>query len=158
MSVVNHVHLEGNVGADPRFVALKDGGEMSVVRLASNEWFRVNGQWRKSTEWHDLVVFGGLVESVRKHVRRGTELSLDGSLRRKRWTDREGRDRESVNVVVTGLRIGRQPRRDEESVDGSESDDAVGVVGTGDEVSPGVLDEVPAEELAKGAAPAGEAG
>lgn len=156
MSVNNHVHLWGNVGADPRFVDLQSGKAMAVMRLATDESFRVDGAWTKRTEWHDVVVFGGLVEVVRKHVRKGTELSLFGSMRRNKWTDRAGQDRESVNVVVSELRVRRRPRSDEAD-DHTEADAAHGVTGAGEDVSEQAFDQALAEELAQGAAPAGEA-
>ena len=77
-------------------------------------------------------------------------------MRRNKWTDRAGEDRESVNVVVSELRVRRRPRSDEAD-DRAEADAAHGVAGAGDDGSEQAFDPALAEALARGAAPAGEA-
>lgn len=104
---VNKVILLGNVGADPD-IRDTQGGKFATLRLATTDkgYTRKDGtQVSERTEWHSLVVAGGLVQVVENYVRKGTKLYIEGELRSRKYTDRNGQERYVTEVYVRTLEM-----------------------------------------------------
>ena len=104
-SSVNKVILLGNLGRDPEIRSMQSGSKMASFSIAtSKRWKDKSTQEQKEkTSWHNIVIFGdGLVDIVEKYVKKGTKLYLEGELQTRKWTDQDGKDRYTTEVVLQG--------------------------------------------------------
>lgn len=104
-SSVNKVILLGNLGRDPEIRSMQSGNKMASFSIAtSKRWKDKSTQEQKEkTSWHNIVIFGdGLVDIVEKYVKKGTKLYLEGELQTRKWTDQDGKDRYTTEVVLQG--------------------------------------------------------
>jgi single-strand DNA-binding protein len=100
---INKVILVGNVGQDPEIRSTQDGREIANFSLATSEsWKDKNsGEKREKTEWHRIVVFSqGLVGVIKNYIKKGTKLYIEGSLQTRKWTDSQGVEKYTTEVVL----------------------------------------------------------
>ena len=100
---VNKVILVGNLGKDPEIRNTQDGREIASFSIATSEsWKDKNsGERKEKTEWHNIVVFNPqLVGIVKSYVKKGSKLYIEGALQTRKWTDKDGHDRYSTEVVL----------------------------------------------------------
>lgn len=100
---VNKVILVGNVGGDPDIRNTSDGREIANFSLATTDsWKDKNsGERKDKTEWHRIVVFSqGLVNIVKNYVKKGSKLYLEGQLQTRKWTDNNGVEKFTTEVVL----------------------------------------------------------
>jgi len=100
---INKVILIGNVGTDPEIRNTNDGREIASFSLATSEsWKDKNtGEKKDKTEWHRLVVFSqGLVGIVKNYVKKGSKLYIEGQLQTRKWTDKDGVDKYTTEIVL----------------------------------------------------------
>jgi len=100
---VNKVILVGNVGGDPDIRNTSDGREIANFSLATTEsWKDKNsGERKDKTEWHRVVVFSqGLVNIVKSYVKKGSKLYIEGQLQTRKWTDNNGVEKFTTEVVL----------------------------------------------------------
>jgi single-strand DNA-binding protein len=101
---VNKVILIGNVGRDPEERTLTDGGAVVSFTLATSETWndRASGERREKTEWTRIVVIGNdhLVKIAIERVRKGSKVYVEGKLQTRKWTDQQGQDRYTTEVVL----------------------------------------------------------
>ena len=100
---VNKVILVGNLGQDPEIKNMQDGKEIATFSIATSEsWKDKNsGEKRDKTEWHRLVIFSqGLVGIAKSYVKKGTKLYIEGSLQTRKWTDKDGVEKYTTEVVL----------------------------------------------------------
>jgi len=103
---VNKVILVGNLGKDPEIRNTQDGREIASFSIATSEsWKDKNsGERKEKTEWHNIVIFNpNLVTVVKNYVKKGSKLYIEGALQTRKWTDKEGKDRYSTEVVLQGF-------------------------------------------------------
>lgn len=103
MSSLNQVQLIGNLGADPEVHSTQSGNRIANIRLACSEkWTdKQTGERREKTEWVSVVVFNEhLVKIVDEYLQKGAKVFVQGKLRTRKWTDREGNDRYSTEVIL----------------------------------------------------------
>ena len=102
---VNKVILIGNVGSiDVR--ATQTGDSIVNISLATSEaWTDKSGQKKESTEWHKITFFGKLAEIVSTWVKKGSKLYVSGSLRTRKWQDKDGSDRYSTEIVAREMQM-----------------------------------------------------
>lgn len=104
---VNKVILIGHLGAGPEIKSFQNGGKIANLRIATSESWkdRNSGERQTRTEWHSVVISGdGLVGVAEKYLRKGSSVYVEGSLRTRKWQDRDGNDRYSTEVVLSGPR------------------------------------------------------
>lgn len=100
---INKVILVGNVGNDPEIRSTNDGREIASFSLAtSDSWKDKNtGERKDRTEWHRIVVFSqGLVGIIKNYVKKGSKLYVEGSLQTRKWTDNNGIDKYTTEIVL----------------------------------------------------------
>ena len=103
--MLNKVTLIGNLGKDPEIRALESGVSRANFTLATNESYKDrSGNWQKSTEWHDIVMWRSMAERA-KVLKKGMLVYLEGKLTHRKWTDKEGRDHYSTEITADVLRI-----------------------------------------------------
>jgi single-strand DNA-binding protein len=104
---VNKVILVGNVGRDPEIRSTNDGTRIANFTLATSENWRDkgSGERRERTEWHRVVIFNDrLTEVVEKYVKKGAKLYIEGALQTRKWTDKDGQERYTTEVVLQRFR------------------------------------------------------
>ena len=100
---VNKVILIGNLGADPEARSLSNGDPVVNLRLATNETWkdRESGERRERTEWHRVVIFDErLCDVASKYLRKGSKVYIEGQLQTRKWTDQQGVEKYSTEVVL----------------------------------------------------------
>lgn len=100
---LNKVSLIGYLGADPEIRQTGDGKSIANLRVATSESWRDrhNGERRERTEWHRVVIFvEGLAKVAEKYLSKGSQVYLEGQLQTRKWTDRDGVDRYTTEVVM----------------------------------------------------------
>lgn len=103
---INKVILVGNLGNDPEIRSTQDGREIANFSLATSDSWKdkSTGERKEKTEWHRVVIFQpGLIDVVRRYVKKGTKLYIEGSLQTRKWVDNNGLDRYSTEVVIQGF-------------------------------------------------------
>ena len=104
---VNKVILVGNLGRDPEIRSTNDGTRIANLNLATSESWRdrTSGERRERTEWHRVVIFNErLVEIAEKYLRKGSKLYVEGALQTRKWTDQQGQEKYSTEVVLQRFR------------------------------------------------------
>ncbi len=103
---VNKVILVGNLGADPETRTSQAGNMVANLRLATSHRAKDrDGNWSDQTEWHRVVCFGRTAENVARFCRKGKQIYVEGRIQTRKWTDNEGRDRYSTEVVANEIRF-----------------------------------------------------
>ncbi len=100
---LNKVTLIGNVGQDPEIRSTSDGRELANFSIATTEsWKDKNtGEKRDKTEWHRIVVFSqGLVGIIKNYVKKGSKLYIEGQLQTRKWTDNNGVEKYTTEVIL----------------------------------------------------------
>jgi len=104
---VNKVILVGNLGRDPEIRSTQDGIRIANLNLATSENWRdrVSGERKERTEWHRVVIFNErLVEVAEKYLRKGSKIYVEGALQTRKWTDQQGQEKYSTEVVLQKFR------------------------------------------------------
>ena len=104
---VNKVILVGNLGRDPELRTTNDGTKVANLSLATSESWRDrnSGERRERTEWHRVVIFNDrLVDVVEKYLNKGSKIYVEGQLQTRKWTDRDGQERYTTEVVLQRFR------------------------------------------------------
>ena len=106
MAGVNKVILVGNLGADPEARSLNNGGEVVNMRVATSEsWKDRDGNRQERTEWHNVVIFNENLGRVAKnYLKKGSKVYLEGQLQTRKWTDQNGNDKYTTEVVLQRFR------------------------------------------------------
>ncbi|MFM1981604.1 MAG: hypothetical protein RJB22_323 [Pseudomonadota bacterium] len=103
---VNKVILVGNLGKDPEARSMNNGGEVVSFTLATSEtWNDRDGNRQEKTEWHNVVIFNENLGRVAKnYLRKGQKAYIEGQLQTRKWTDQNGNDRYTTEVVLQRFR------------------------------------------------------
>jgi single-strand DNA-binding protein len=106
MAGVNKVILVGNLGADPESRSLNNGGEVVNMRVATSEsWKDRDGNRQERTEWHNVVIFNENLGRVAKsYLKKGSKVYLEGQIQTRKWTDKDGNDRYTTEIVLQRFR------------------------------------------------------
>lgn len=135
---INRVFLLGNVGQEPDVYQTRDGIVVNLS-LATDESFKVNGEWRDRTEWHSLVAFQRKAEVVRDYVRKGSKILVEGKLHTELWDDKEtGEPRSKTKIVVLDLTLLSSPQAQSQS-NGYEKEAETAFPGYGSNLAAGVI-------------------
>ncbi len=103
---VNKVILIGNVGQDPEVRYVEQNVPVANFSLATTERYTTkDGQKAESTEWHRIVVWRGLATVVEKYVKKGSKLYVEGRLRTREWTDKDGNKRYVTEIFADSLEM-----------------------------------------------------
>jgi single-strand DNA-binding protein len=113
--MVNRVTLVGNLGQDPEIRYTSGGTPVCNLSIATNEsWTDKSGEKQTKTEWHKIVCWAKLAETVAKYCRKGSQIYLEGRLTYRDWTDKEGVKRVNAEIVASTVRfIGKKEKREE---------------------------------------------
>ena len=99
MASVNKVILVGNLGADPETRYLPSGEAVANLRLATTDtWKDKDGNKQEATEWHRISFFGRQAEVCGQYLKKGSQIYVEGSIRTRKWQDKEGQDRYTTEI------------------------------------------------------------
>ncbi|NEX94785.1 single-stranded DNA-binding protein [Caulobacter sp. 17J65-9] len=104
---VNKVILVGNLGRDPEIRTLNSGDRVANLRIATSEQWRdkMSGERKEKTEWHSVVIFNdNLVKVAESYLRKGSTVYIEGSLQTRKWTDQQGVEKYSTEIVLQKFR------------------------------------------------------
>ena len=103
---VNKVILVGNLGRDAEIRSTNDGTRIANLNLATSESWRDrnSGERKERTEWHRVVIFNErLAEIAEKYLKKGSKIYVEGALQTRKWTDQQGQEKYSTEVVLQGF-------------------------------------------------------
>jgi len=105
MAGVNKVIILGNVGKDPETRFLPNGGAVTNLTIATSESWKdkQTGEQKEKTEWHRVVIFGKLAEIAGEYVKKGSKLYIEGALQTRKWTNQQGQDQYTTEIVLQGF-------------------------------------------------------
>ncbi len=101
MPSVNKVILLGNLGRDPEIRYTQNGQAVANFSMATTKkWKDKDGEKQERTEWHRCVAWGRLAEVIGEYVKKGSPLYVEGELQTRKWTDKEGVEKYTTEIVV----------------------------------------------------------
>jgi single-strand DNA-binding protein len=120
MASVNKVIIVGNLGADPETRYLPSGEAVTNIRVATTDRWKdkQTGEMKEATEWHRIAFFGKLATIAGEYLKKGSQVYVEGSLRTRKWQDKDGQDRYSTDIRADVMQMlgrregGGEPRAD----------------------------------------------
>lgn len=102
---MNKVMLLGRLGKDPELKYTTSGKAVCEFSLATSESWndRTSGKKNESTEWHTIIVWDGLAELCQKYLAKGRQALIEGKIKTRSWTDKEGNTRYKTEIVATNV-------------------------------------------------------
>lgn len=116
---VNRVILLGRLGKDPEVRYTQGGSAVTSFSIATSEvWKDKNtGEKQEKTDWHNIVAFSRLAEITGQYLKKGSQVYIEGKLQTRKWTDKNGIDRYSTEIIAHELQMLGGPQRDQYSND-----------------------------------------
>jgi len=107
MASVNKVIIVGNLGADPETRYMPSGDAVTNIRVAtSDKWKdKASGEMKEATEWHRIAFYGRLAEVAGEYLKKGSQVYIEGSLRTRKWQDKDGNDRYSTEIRADTMQM-----------------------------------------------------
>jgi single-strand DNA-binding protein len=107
MASVNKVIIVGNLGRDPETRYNTEGGAITNVSLATTDNWKdkATGEKQERTEWHRVVFFSRLAEIAGEYLKKGSQVYIEGALRTRKWTDKEGQERFTTEIVADKMQM-----------------------------------------------------
>ncbi len=102
--MLNNVQLIGNLGCDPETRFTVKGKNVCTLSLATTEkWKDQDDNKHSHTEWHRVILWGKLGEIAQKYNKKGSKVYIEGKLRTNKWTDNNGNDRYTTEIIANKL-------------------------------------------------------
>jgi single-strand DNA-binding protein len=107
MASVNKVILVGNLGRDPETRYNAEGGAITNVSIATTDTWKdkASGEKQERTEWHRIVFFSRLAEIAGEYLKKGSQVYIEGSLRTRKWTDKDGAEKYTTEIVADKMQM-----------------------------------------------------
>ena len=107
MASVNKAIIIGNLGKDPEVRYTASGEAMANLTVATSEQWKdkSTGEKKEAVEWHRCSVFGKLAEICGQYLKKGSQVYLEGSIRTRKWTDKEGVERYTNEIRVDEMKM-----------------------------------------------------
>lgn len=102
---LNKVFLIGRLGADPEIRYTPNGTGVANFRIATNRSVKRNDQWEEVTDWHRIVAWDRLAETVSQYLRKGSLVFIEGELRTRSWEDKDGNKRYTTEVFARSMQM-----------------------------------------------------
>ncbi len=111
--MINKVILLGYVGDEADVRSFEGGSQMARLRIATNEkiHIRKTNEVRQHTEWHNVIFWNEAAKFVDKYIHKGTQVYVEGALRRREWTNKEGVKQIITEIYGTEIKIVSQPTK-----------------------------------------------
>jgi single-strand DNA-binding protein len=115
MASVNKVIIVGNLGKDPEVRYTGSGEAIANITVATTESWKdkSTGEKKEQTEWHRIVFYRKLAEIVGQYLKKGSAVYLEGKLQTRKWTDKEGAERYTTEIVADSMQmLGGGPKQE----------------------------------------------
>lgn len=105
--MLNKAQIIGRVGKDPEVRYLPSGEAVANFSLATSEKWKdkATGEPREETEWHRISTFGRLAEIVGEYVKKGALVYIDGKIKTRKYTDKDGTEKYSVEIRANEMKM-----------------------------------------------------
>lgn len=110
---LNKVQVIGNLGSDPETTEFQSGRSVTNISVATSErWTdKQTGEKKELTEWHRISFFGKLSEIASQYLRKGSQVYVEGRLRTRKWTDQNGVDRYTTEIIADQMQMLGSPNQ-----------------------------------------------
>ena len=107
MASINKVIIVGNLGRDPEMRAFPNGDQVANITIATTDKWKdkQSGEMKEATEWHRVVFNGRLAEIVGQYLRKGSQVYVEGSLRTRKWTDKDGIEKYTTEIRADQMQM-----------------------------------------------------
>jgi single-strand DNA-binding protein len=107
MASVNKVIIVGNLGRDPEMRTFPSGDRVANVTVATTDKWKdkQTGELKEATEWHRVVFNGRLAEIAGEYLRKGSQVYVEGSLRTRKWTDKDGIEKYTTEIRADQMQM-----------------------------------------------------
>ena len=107
MASVNKVIIVGNLGRDPEMRTFPSGDRVANVTIATTDKWKdkTSGEMKEATEWHRVVFNGRLAEIAGEYLRKGSQVYIEGSIRTRKYTDKEGVERQISEIRADQMQM-----------------------------------------------------
>jgi single-strand DNA-binding protein len=107
MASVNKVIIVGNLGRDPEMRTFPSGDRVANVTVATTDKWKdkQSGEMKEATEWHRVVFNGRLAEIAGEYLRKGSQVYIEGSIRTRKYTDKEGVERQISEIRADQMQM-----------------------------------------------------
>lgn len=102
---LNKIILIGNIGADPESRETASNNTITTLRIATTERRKEGDEWTDATEWHRVTLFGRNAEVARDYCQKGQKVLIEGSMRTRKWQDKNGQDRYDYEIRVQDFQL-----------------------------------------------------
>jgi single-strand DNA-binding protein len=127
MASVNKVIIVGNLGRDPEMRSFPSGDRVANVTIATTDRWKdkTTSEMKEATEWHRVVFNGRLAEIAGEYLRKGSQVYVEGSLRTRKWTDKDGVEKYTTEIRADQMQmLGKREGMGSPSADDSGYDSA----------------------------------
>ena len=107
MASVNKVIVVGNLGRDPEMRSFPSGDQVANITVATTDKWKdkQSGEMKEATEWHRIVFNGRLAEIAGQYLRKGSQVYVEGSLRTRKWTDKDGIEKYTTEIRADQMQM-----------------------------------------------------
>ena len=107
MASVNKVIIVGNLGKDPEMRSFPNGDQIANVSIATTDRWKdkTSGEMKEATEWHRINFNGRLAEIVGQYLKKGSQVYVEGSLRTRKWTDKDGVEKFTTEIRADQMQM-----------------------------------------------------
>lgn len=107
MASINKVILVGNLGRDPESRYMPSGEQVTNIAVATTDRWKdkQSGEQKEATEWHRIAFFGKLAEIAAQYLRKGSQVYIEGRLRTRKYTDKDGIERFATEIVAENMQM-----------------------------------------------------
>ena len=105
MSGINKAIIVGNLGQDPEVRFMPSGDAVANISVATSETWKdkQTGEQKEKTEWHRVSIFGKLAEIAGEYLKKGSKVYIEGKLQTRKWTNSDGNDQYTTEIVLQGF-------------------------------------------------------
>jgi single-strand DNA-binding protein len=107
MASINKVIIVGNLGRDPETRYMPSGDAMTNIAVATTDKWKdkASGEQKEATEWHRIAFFGKLAEIAGQYLKKGSQVYIEGKLRTRKWTDKEGVEKYTTEIIADTMQM-----------------------------------------------------
>ena len=107
MASINKVIIVGNLGKDPEMRSFPNGDQIANVSIATTDKWKdkTTGEMKEATEWHRINFNGRLAEIVGQYLKKGSQVYVEGSLRTRKWTDKDGVEKFTTEIRADQMQM-----------------------------------------------------
>lgn len=107
MSSVNKAMILGRIGKDPEVRYMPNGGAVANLSIATSQTWKdkQTGEKKEKTEWHRVVLYNRIAEVAGEYAKKGSLLYIEGRIETKKWTDKDGQDRYTTEIIGEQMKL-----------------------------------------------------